>query len=102
VPVSIRHLRDARAPVTPTRLHDHRRLQRGPNEARQFARHSDRELYKALLAGQLDVFLRLARDLYEALQASGCTCVVADWRDGYNSLHDVCRFVTEAASLGQR
>lgn len=61
-----------------------------------FGRHSDRELYAALLAGRLEPFLALARELHAALRAQGCADVVADWRDGYNPLHDVCRDLVDA------
>ncbi|MBI1918392.1 MAG: hypothetical protein HYS12_27185 [Planctomycetes bacterium] len=62
-----------------------------------YGRLTDRDLYAALLDGQLDVFVRLAVELGEALARSEIDCVVGDAAEGYNPAHDVCRLVVDAA-----
>lgn len=62
-----------------------------------FGRHTDRELYDALLARDHAPFVRLGCDLVAALRAAGVECVVADAREGYNSMHDVCRLMVDRA-----
>jgi hypothetical protein len=58
---------------------------------------SDRELYRAILGGERDLFVKLAEDLALALQREGVTCVVGDAAEGFNPGHDVCRLVVNAA-----
>ena len=60
---------------------------------------SDRELYRAVLAGEHDVFTGLADELASALQREGVTYVVGDAVEGVNPSHDVSRLVLNAALL---
>jgi hypothetical protein len=62
-----------------------------------FGRSSDRELYAALLGHDFAWFRRLADELAEALLSMRCATVVGDAAEGYNSGHDVCRLVVDAA-----
>jgi hypothetical protein len=60
---------------------------------------SDRQLYRAILAGERDLFTRLVDELASALQQAGVTCVVGDAVEGVNPGHDVCRLLLNAALL---
>lgn len=60
---------------------------------------SDRQLYRAVLAGEHDVFTMLVDDLASALQREGVTYVVGDAVEGVNPGHDVSRLVLNAALL---
>jgi hypothetical protein len=60
---------------------------------------SDRQLYRAVLAGERDVFTRLVDKLASALQQAGLTYVVGDAVEGVNPGHDVCRLLLNAALL---
>jgi hypothetical protein len=60
---------------------------------------SDRQLYRAILAGERDVFTRLADELASALQRADVTYVVGDAVEGVNPGHDVCRLLLNAALL---
>jgi hypothetical protein len=63
-----------------------------------FGRFSDRELYRLLLAGEVEVFARLALELAGALAELGVAQVASDALEGYNPSHDLCRVVTDAAA----
>jgi hypothetical protein len=63
-----------------------------------FGRFSDRELYRLLLAREVDVFLRLAEELADALAERGVAQVASDALEGYNPSHDLCRVLTDAAA----
>jgi hypothetical protein len=58
---------------------------------------SDKQLYRAILAGELDLFTRLADELAAALVHEGVTYVVGDAVEGVNPGHDVCRLLLNAA-----
>lgn len=58
---------------------------------------SDAELYQRLLKQDHSFFLELVDRLAEELMALRATTVVADAAEGYNSGHDVCRLVVDAA-----
>jgi hypothetical protein len=60
---------------------------------------SDRQLYRAILAGERDVFTRLVDELASALLQAGVTYVVGDAVEGVNPGHDVCRLVLNGALL---
>jgi hypothetical protein len=60
---------------------------------------SDRQLYRAVLAGERDLFTRLVDELASALLQAGVTYVVGDAAEGVNPGHDVCRLVLNAALL---
>jgi hypothetical protein len=60
---------------------------------------SDRQLYRAILAGERDVFTTLVDELASALQQADVTYVVGDAVEGFNPGHDVCRLLLNAALL---
>ncbi len=62
-----------------------------------FGRHSDRDLYAALLGGRIAVFVALAREVASVLEARGIHGVAGDAAEGFNPIHDICRFVIDAA-----
>lgn len=62
-----------------------------------YGRCSDRDLYAAMLAGDLQVFVDLSHELAEAIVHAGGALVACDAIEGYNPSHDVCRLVTGAA-----
>jgi hypothetical protein len=67
-----------------------------------YGRLSDRGLYRAILAGDLDLFASLADELARALDAAGVDYVVGDAVEGFNPGHDVCRLLLNAALLRLR
>jgi hypothetical protein len=60
---------------------------------------SDRELYRAILSGERDLFWQLVEELAAALRREGVTYVVGDAVEGVNPGHDVCRLIVNAALL---
>jgi hypothetical protein len=62
-----------------------------------FGRFTDRELYQALVEHRHVEFLDLALELARALLESGIDVIVGDAAEGYNSGHDVCRLLIDAA-----
>jgi hypothetical protein len=62
-----------------------------------YGRLSDREIYRAILDGDLDLFAALAGELAEALDRAGITEIAGDAVEGFNPGHDVCRLVINAA-----
>lgn len=58
---------------------------------------SDREVYAALLSRDEALFLDLGRRLADTLIADGVDEIVADAAEGYNPVHDVGRYVVDAA-----
>ncbi|MGH9400336.1 MAG: hypothetical protein ACRD00_08195, partial [Thermoanaerobaculia bacterium] len=59
---------------------------------------SDREAYRAVLSGDLDFFAALARRIAEELGSPAVDTVVGDAAEGYNPMHDICRFLIDAAA----
>ncbi len=59
---------------------------------------SDRELYEAILKRDTERFRALAAALADRFVRAGIEVVVTDAAEGYNSGHDVCRIVVEAAA----
>ena len=64
-----------------------------------YGRLSDREVYRAILDGDVDLFAGLADELAAALDQAGIGCVVGDAVEGFNPGHDACRLVINAALL---
>ncbi len=62
-----------------------------------YGRLSDRELYRAILAGDLGLFTALVDELAQGL--AGVDVVAGDAVEGYNPGHDVCRLLLNAALL---
>jgi hypothetical protein len=69
----------------------------GLRPANVFGRLTDLEVYAALLARDYGLFISLCEELAEAFLAEGVTSVVADASEGYNTTHDVCRLLADAA-----
>lgn len=69
----------------------------GLRPGRVYGQHTDREMYRRLLDHDLGFFVGLADGLAEALSALRVRFVAGDAAEGYNSIHDVCRLVTDAA-----
>jgi len=64
-----------------------------------YGRLSDRELYRAILDGDVNLFAALADELAAALGAAGIEQVAGDAVEGFNPGHDACRLLLNAALL---
>jgi hypothetical protein len=62
-----------------------------------YGRYADKEIYRLLLAGSVDVFVGLVDELADAFAAAGIDEVVGDAIEGFNPSHDICRFVIDGA-----
>ena len=71
--------------------------QTGAKPGRIYGRLTDRAAYAAILDHEFDLFIRLAKELAEALIAERVEYVAGDAAEGYNPTHDVCRLVINAA-----
>jgi adenine/guanine phosphoribosyltransferase-like PRPP-binding protein len=60
---------------------------------------SDRELYRALLAGEASSFLAILDRLIDSFIANDIDLVVADATEGFNPGHDLCRTLVDAAVI---
>lgn len=69
----------------------------GMRPGRIFARFTDAEVYRLLLARDFEPFLRLSEELAEALVEAGVGRVAGDAAEGYSTSHDIARLVTNAA-----
>lgn len=58
---------------------------------------TDREIYKAILGHEYDVFIELAKELAQVLIHGDFQLVLGDAAEGYNPSHDVCRLTMGAA-----
>jgi hypothetical protein len=68
-----------------------------------FGRVTDQEAYAAILRGDLGWLIGLAEELAAALVQERIRLVVADAAEGYNPVHDLCRFIVgTACSLANR
>ena len=64
-----------------------------------YGRYPDRQIYRLLLDGRVDVFVALAQELASALEEAGVDCVAGDAVEGFNPAHDVCRLIIDGAVL---
>jgi len=82
-----------------SRIESTRRLlgRLGSSEGSVFGRHTDKDLYRCLLEGRVEVFVSLAKDLAGAMATAGVNCVAGDAVEGFNPVHDVCRFIIDGA-----
>jgi|SRR6266566_4379371 len=64
-----------------------------------FGRFTDREIYRAILASDVDAFIALAQELAAALDHAGIDYVVGDAVEGVNPGHDMCRLIINAAVM---
>lgn len=62
-----------------------------------YGRHSDAQIYEAILDGRTDLFVGLARELAKEIAAEGVEIVVGDAAEGYNPIHDAFRLTLNAA-----
>jgi hypothetical protein len=62
-----------------------------------YGRYPDKEVYRLLLNGNVEVFAQLANELADFLVSTGITHVAGDAVEGFNPVHDVCRFVIDGA-----
>lgn len=62
-----------------------------------YGRLSDREIYRAILAGDHERFIALAEELAATLVRDAVDCIAGDAVEGFNPSHDVCRYVINAA-----
>ena len=62
-----------------------------------YGRLTDREIYSAIIKGEVDLFIDLSEELIGELVREEIDCVVGDAIEGYNPAHDVCRFMINAA-----
>jgi hypothetical protein len=67
-----------------------------------YGRLADRELYRALLGGDRELFAGLAEELVESLLREKVELVAGDAVEGFNPGHDVCRLLLNAAVAGLR
>ena len=62
-----------------------------------FGRYADTAIYRALLDHRHELLLDLARELADAIAADPPPYVVHDALEGYNPVHDLCRWLAGAA-----
>ncbi len=60
-------------------------------------RYSDKELYRFITEGKTEVFIGLVCELADALIESEIDTVTGDAIEGFNPVHDVCRFLIDGA-----
>jgi hypothetical protein len=82
-----------------SRLNSTTRLlqQNGARIGSIYGRMTDREIYSAIINGKLDLFVGLTEELTGELVREDIEYVVGDAIEGYNPVHDVCRFMIDAA-----
>jgi hypothetical protein len=62
-----------------------------------FGRYPDQHIYDRLLAGDREFFIGLARELAEFLESARIGLLAGDAAEGYNTSHDICRYLNDAA-----
>ncbi|HXF40461.1 MAG TPA: hypothetical protein VN687_12165 [Blastocatellia bacterium] len=62
-----------------------------------YGRFTDREVYAAILSHNHRLFIDVAQELAHALAEAEFNFVAGDRAEGYNPVHDVCRYVIDAA-----
>lgn len=68
-----------------------------------YGRFTDAAIYGAMLAGQREVFLTLLEEVADWLVAEQIDYVAGDALEGYNTSHEVCRYLVGAAcEMAQR
>jgi hypothetical protein len=61
-----------------------------------YGRLTDQAIYSAMLAGDVDLFVGLAKEMARKLVGEEIDYVVGDASEGYNPAHDICRFLINA------
>jgi hypothetical protein len=69
----------------------------GVEKDRVFGWISDRDLYRATLAGDTGLFLALLDRITESFIVNGVDLVVGDAMEGFNPTHDLCRALVDAS-----
>jgi hypothetical protein len=69
----------------------------GATPGHLYGRYADKDVYRLLVGGRIDVFVQLVQELADALTAADVDCVAGDAVEGFNPAHDVCRFVIDGA-----
>ncbi len=64
-----------------------------------YGRFSDKEVYRILLDGRVDVFVDLVNELAGNLIDAGIECVAGDAMEGFNPAHDLCRALIDSAVI---
>jgi hypothetical protein len=92
-------LTDGSGGAAASRLDSTRRLLQklGAPSGQLFGRYSDKEVYHLLLDGRVDVFVDLVEELADFLITADVGSVAGDAAEGFNPVHDVCRFVIDGA-----
>jgi hypothetical protein len=62
-----------------------------------FGRYTDREIYRFVLEGRVDIFVALRDELASALLSAEIVAVAGDAMEGFNPIHDLCRALIDAA-----
>jgi AcrR family transcriptional regulator len=69
----------------------------GANPGAIYGRFSDKDVYRLLLEGDMDVFVHLVNELAEKLIDANIDSVAGDAMEGFNPAHDVCRALIDSA-----
>jgi len=64
-----------------------------------FGRFADRALYHAVISRDYGAFCALVDELTASLEGQGSAYIVGDATEGYNSAHDICRLLIDAAAM---
>ena len=62
-----------------------------------FGRYTDKELYQLILGVRTDVFIGLVCELADAMIETKIDSVIGDAIEGFNPVHDICRFLIDGA-----
>jgi hypothetical protein len=62
-----------------------------------YGRFSDKDVYRLLLDGRIEVFVDLVNELAGSLVHADIDCVAGDAMEGFNPGHDVCRALIDSA-----
>ncbi len=77
---------------------DHLIDQVGARRGSIYGRFSDKDVYRSLLEGRVDVFVELLNELAASLIEADIQCVAGDAMEGFNPGHDVCRALIDSAA----
>lgn len=92
-------LTDGSGTTGASRLERSRKLlwQLGAESGCVFGRFSDREIYQAMMAGEVARFASLVDEIAEEWIRDGVEVVACDAREGYSATHDLCCEMAQAA-----
>ncbi len=69
----------------------------GARQGPVYGRFPDKQVYRHLLEGQVEIYARLVDELADAWIENGVDTVAGDAVEGFNPSHDLCRFLIDAA-----